>query len=853
MKSSFLLISTLFITLLSCKQPKPVIIDSGVSHTLAQERFKDISELTYHLKLTIADSLQNDILGKATISLVKKNSKTPLILDFVSTLDKVSEVLVNNKKAFFSLENEHLIIPSRFFTPNTNKVEISFILGNSALNRNPNYFYSLFVPARARTAIPCFDQPDLKASVSYTISMPKSLTAVTNGLPYYYEDLGSNRKRVRFESTQPISTYLWAFAVGEFKKTSAKRNGREISIYHLEQDSAKVATNIPAIFEQVFHSIKWMEDYTGVDFPFAKYDLLCIPSFQFAGMEHPGAIYYRSELLFLSDKPTQKQLLRRAQLLAHETAHIWFGDLVTMKWFGGVWQKEVFANFMADKIVEEQFPELNHKLTFLSNHFPASYAVDRTIGANPIQQNLDNLNDAGSMYGNIIYHKAPIMMNQLENLSGAATLRKGLGMYLKKYAYANATWADLIDILNDLSEYDLALWSNTWVNEAGRPLIEYGFEKDHMVVHQQPEYLDSSKVWAQQINFAYISGAKRITEEVEILSAKTSLHQINKKPDFILPTIDESGYGLFLMDDASLKYAINKLYLLPDELMRAALLVQLYENFLYAKIHPSTYLDMLQVLVLNEDNEQVLALACGQLTQVFWRFTTARLRMHHSKTLEDALLSRIRKEESPGTKKMLFEIWSNVVTSAPGIKKLHQIITEGKVEEVSLSESDLSDAVFNLALKDPTLNSSFLISFADTLKDTELRDKIYFMSRVFSQDQAAKDSFVADLGKIENRRKENWVLTAIAYLHHPFLQEQSMKYLPQALALSESIKETGDIFFPIGWLNNSLRGYGSLESMKIIEHFLKKHPNYPDDLRLKLLQSADMVKRSSTVKNKYLK
>ncbi len=853
MNKFFIILVTIAFSISACQQPKPKELESGVSLHLANERFNDISDIEYKLELTVPDSMQNDIKGKSTISIHKKNATTPVILDFVSTADKVKEVFVNDKKAFFSLENEHLIIPPRFIIAGQNKIEISFILGNGALNRNKNYFYSLFVPARARTAIPCFDQPDLKAKVSYSISMPKNLTAITNGIQDYYEELSANRKRVGFTTSKPISTYLWAFAVGEFEKITEKRNGKEISIYHMEKDSMRIKRNSPQIFDQVFHSIQWLTEYTEVAFPFSKYDLVCIPSFQFGGMEHPGAVYYRSEILFLSDNPTQKQLLKRAQLLAHETAHMWFGDLVTMKWFSGVWQKEVFANFIADKIVEEQFPNLNHKLTFLTNHFPASYAVDRTIGANPIEQKLNNLNDAGSMYGNIIYHKAPIMMNQLEHLTGKETLRKGLSKYLKNYSYGNANWADLMAILNDMSEYDLKLWSNTWVNEPGRPVIEYLFNDGQLTINQQPEHGDTSKVWAQRINYCRIDNADKITEEVEILSEKTILHDVNRKPDFILPTVNESGYGLFLMDDISLEYAVNNVHLLDNELARGATLVQLYENFSHGKIHPVKYLKFLKTEIKVESNEQVLALACNQLTSIFWRFTSSKLRNHEAEDIESILFSKIESSESAGTKKLLFNTWSNIVLSSSGLKKLKQIIKKAKVAGVKLSERYLSSAVLNLTLKDKTLSETFIISFANKLEDLEIRNKMLFVSKVFTSDPNSLTNFVTSLQLKENRKKENWVLTAITYLHHPYHQEQSIQYLESALDLTQTIKETGDIFFPIGWLNNTLRGYGSVEALKIVDYFFKDNPQYPEDLKSKILQSADMINRSRMVKEKFLK
>ena len=160
---------------------------------------------------------------------------------------------------------------------------------------------------------------------------------------------------------------------------------------------------------------------------------MLIPSFQFGGMEHPGAVYYNASGLLLDESATQNQMLGRASLISHETAHMWFGDLVTMTWFNDVWMKEVFANFMAAKIVNPSFPDVNHELRFLLQHYPSAYDVDRTDGANPIRQELANLNEAGSLYGAIIYQKAPIVMRQLELLIGADAFRDGLREYLKAH------------------------------------------------------------------------------------------------------------------------------------------------------------------------------------------------------------------------------------------------------------------------------------------------------------------------------------------------------------------------------------------------------------------------------------
>jgi aminopeptidase N len=165
---------------------------------------------------------------------------------------------------------------------------------------------------------------------------------------------------------------------------------------------------------------------------------------------------------------------------------MWFGDLVTMNWFDDVWTKEVFANFMAAKIVHPSFPEVDHDLRFLVAHHPSAYGVDRTEGANPIRQPLENLRFAGTLYGAIIYQKAPIVMRQLEARVGEEAFRDGLREYLQTFSYGNATWPDLIDILDARSAEDLAAWSRVWVDEPGRPTVTVMIPGDWAVCGPRP-------------------------------------------------------------------------------------------------------------------------------------------------------------------------------------------------------------------------------------------------------------------------------------------------------------------------------------------------------------------------------
>ena len=226
------------------------------------------------------------------------------------------------------------------------------------------------------------------------------------------------RKPITFLPSDSISTYLFSFAAGRFTPVRRTVGGREMNLLHRETDSTKIRLSVPVIFRLHGAALAFMEQYTGLPYPFQKFDFTALPDFQYGGMEHVGNIDYKASSLFLDEGATQDQLLARQNLIGHETAHMWFGDLVTMQWFNDVWMKEVFANFMADKMNPEAAASPAQLLKFLTDHYPAAYAVDRTAGANPIRQPLDNLQDAGSLYGGIIYHKAPIMMRQLELLMG---------------------------------------------------------------------------------------------------------------------------------------------------------------------------------------------------------------------------------------------------------------------------------------------------------------------------------------------------------------------------------------------------------------------------------------------------
>ncbi len=400
----------------------------GVPETLARERAATISSLRYELRFSIPERRTEAVRGSVAIRFVLREPQA-VVLDFARPKDRVSSIKAGGKPVRALFTEDHLTIPAAATAAGNNTIRIEFLAGDDSLNRSDDFLYTLFVPARAHLAWPCFDQPDLKARYRLTLDVPNDWETVSNGAPEQFDAAGY-RKSVQFAETQPIPTYLFAFAAGKFQVETAERNGRTFRMFHRETDARKVARSRDAIFDLHARALAWLEEYTGIKYPWGKFDFVLIPSFQFGGMEHPGAIFYNASSLLLDESATQNQLLNRASTISHETSHMWFGDLVTMRWFNDVWMKEVFANFMAAKIVNPSYPEINHDLLFLLSHYPSAYRVDRTAGANPIRQNLTDLDEAGTLYGPIIYDKAPVVVRQLEMILGEQGFRDGMREYL---------------------------------------------------------------------------------------------------------------------------------------------------------------------------------------------------------------------------------------------------------------------------------------------------------------------------------------------------------------------------------------------------------------------------------------
>jgi aminopeptidase N len=839
----------LLATMLS-SQPGADLPTRGVPESLAQERAAAIGSLRYDLTFAVPSDVAEPVLGRVVVRFTLRQPHR-VVLDFAQPRDHIRSVRVGAADAPFTFLHGHLTVPAGATRSGENEIAIEFVAGNEPLNRDREFLYTLFVPARAHLAFPCFDQPDLKARYALTLDIPAGWAAVSNGAPVGSEP-GGQHARMRFAETEPISTYLFAFVAGRFSVETARRNEREFRMFHRETDAAKVARNRDAVFDLHASALAWLEGYTGIPYPFGKFDVVAIPSFQFSGMEHPGAILYNAASLLLDESATQNQMLDRASVIAHETSHMWFGDFVTMRWFNDVWMKEVFANFMAAKIVNPSFPQVNHNLRFLLAHYPGAYQVDRTAGSNPIRQELANLDDAGQLYGPIIYQKAPVVMRQLEMIVGERAFRDGLREYLKTYAFGNATWLDLVRILDARTPENVAAWSRAWIEERGRPTFTVemraaGGRVSQFTLHVS-DPLERGLVWPQRLRVTL--GYRDRVKEVPVY-ARDGIVRIREAegqppPLFVLGNGGGLGYGLFLLDEQGATYLLQHIEAIADPLTRGSAWLTLWDNVLESRITASAFLDAVIRALPAETDEQNLQRVLGYTTRTFWRHLSADDRAKRVPVLESMFRGGLDRARSASTKAAWFAAYRDVVLTPAGLQWLESIWRrELKIAGLTLAETDEMTIALELAVREVPAWPEILATQYERIQNPDRKARFEFVMPALSADPATREQAFMRLREIENRRREPWVLESVAYLNHPLRAAHSLKFLRSSLDLLAEIQRTGDIFFPARWMDATLSGHHSPEAAAIVRDFLGRELQYPQRLRWIVLTAADELFRSA--------
>jgi aminopeptidase N len=846
---------------------------AGIPRDLARLRAQQLKDVRYELSYTITPKA-NFIQGYEELRFVQNADDRGILPEWLDFREgSIQKFAVNGQFVPSTIQNGHIELPAKLLKLGENLVQIDFTApvapAGKAITRfedkddGNEYIYTLFVPMDADMAFPCFDQPDLKAKFKLEVFTPADWTVISN-TP---EIAGNERenearkeqeiRRTEFVETKPISTYLFAFAAGPFKKVHDTPGlpGLYVRKSKLQKAEAEAA----AVQQITADGIKYLSDYFAQPFPFPKYDMVMIPGFAYGGMEHAGATFLREESILFRTAPTHSDRLNRDILLLHELTHQWFGDLVTMRWFDDLWLKEGFAQYMAYHALNSLKPNENVWKRFYQAIKPAAYAIDSTQGTTPIYQDIPNLKDAKSAYGAIVYSKAPGVIKQLAFVVGEEQFRDGLRLYLKEHAYANAEWNDLVRALERTSKKPLGPWADAWIKRRGMPQVDVEVYCDldqgnsTSITLMQHDALDAGNLWpiATQVEL-YYRGGRRHYLRAEWSSKETHLARIlnGQCPDYAFANAHDYAYGRFLLEKKNRAAAMAALKAGGQDVFERALLWgSLWDSVHEAELDPRDYIELAQENLPEEKDESLAQSIIGRTITALHRYVRPEIRKQLAPKMEALAADQMLHSPSQDMRITWFRALRGVAETAKARGQLKDMLT-GKliVPGVELRPLDRWNIVESLVAQNDS-DATAVLAAEEKRDPTGDGKKYAYMARAARPEAIAKKQYF-DEYLHDAARPEDWIEISLGSFNWWNQSELTLPYLGPALDALPQVKRERKIFFMLAWLNAFIGGQQSAAAQKQVHDFLNSAA-LDKDLRLKILEVVDELDRTVKIRGKY--
>jgi len=350
-----------------------------------------------------------------------------------------------------------------------------------------------FEAADARRAFPCWDEPEAKATYEISIIADNKFTAISN-MPVKTKKKTGNKTTYNFQKTPLVSTYLIYLGVGEFEYLTGKAGKIQIRVVTTKGNISKGKFSL----ELAKKLLTSYEKYFGIKFPLPKLDLIAVPDFAAGAMENWGAITFRETILLYDPKTSStrtKQFI--AEVISHEIAHMWFGNLVTMKWWNDLWLNESFATFMATKFVDKFYPEWDLWNQFVEDAMNVAMGLDSLKTTHPIDVKVNSPAEIREIFDAISYDKGGCVLRMLENYVGEPNFQKGLKKYLSDFKYKNAKGQDLWDAIGKASKMPVTSMINTWLKQPGFPLVEINQDGNNLKIKQKRYLVEPDKKFSK--------------------------------------------------------------------------------------------------------------------------------------------------------------------------------------------------------------------------------------------------------------------------------------------------------------------------------------------------------------------
>ena len=590
-----------------------------------------VSSYEIHLDLTIGD----ETFGSRTI--VKFTSTKPGSETFIDAITaKVHKIVLNGTELDVPTHSDGV----RIKLPNLQSENVLEVLSDAiymntgeGLHRfvdpvdNEVYLYSQFEVPDSRRVYAVFEQPDLKATFQFNITAPTAWKVISNQTTPTAENLGGGKSLWKFAPTPVISSYITALIAGPYIETRSEltsADGRIIPLGVFCRASLAEFMDADYVFEKTRQGFEFYEKAFDYAYPFEKYDQLFVPEFNAGAMENAGAVTFTETYVFRS-KVTDAIRERRVVTILHELAHMWFGDLVTMKWWNDLWLNESFAEYASTLATAEATEWHGAWTTFAALEKSWAYRQDQLPSTHPIVAEINDLEDVQVNFDGITYAKGASVLKQLVAWVGQDKFMAGVGAYFKKNAFANTELVDLLAELEKTSGRELKSWSKAWLETAGvntlRPEIETdaaGVITKFEVIQTAIQAYPTIRPHRMAIGFYDLKDNKLIRShriELDIDGSRTKVAELigKQRPDLVLINDEDLAYAKIRLDEKSWQTALDHLDKFEDGLARTLIWGAAWDATRDAESSPRDFIKLVLENIASETESTTMLTLLRQL------------------------------------------------------------------------------------------------------------------------------------------------------------------------------------------------------------------------------------------------
>lgn len=519
-----------------------------------------IGQASYDLTFRIPENSRQHITCTTVLTFLL-TERTDVKLVFQGTLTGICKV--NGRKRELTHNSNQILLPRKMVRKGVNELIINYICPEEVFMRHPDYIATRIDANKASMCFPVFKQTGLRARFTTHIKATEGWKTMT---PH---------------SSSLIPPSLYSMVTGRFEEQATNQDGRQMRILYQKQKGMQ-QNAISSLFQEARHAIDWMERYTGIRCPFPEYGIVIMPGYPTIATSQPGVIQLNERYAMLSGKPTANDLKMRKELITHETAHFWFGGIVSMTHSADIWAEEVLADFLTRRC----------NMTYRG-------------APHPIAMMQESLHESATIHENVANVKSSIIMEIIGQQIGPRQLQDGLQMFLSTYYCKDASWEDLLQVLDKISpDAGVIQLGRSWAKQSDKPRIHITC-KDNKLTVTQTDPDGKPSCWPQKFDVYLINDTTPCRTITVDMRHPTETIEVNEQPGYIIPNFSGNGYGMFTLDEEYTRLLPQRLIITRDDLNRYVLLLTLYDNYRLGRL-PINYFSELYRNMTREHNPLIM-------------------------------------------------------------------------------------------------------------------------------------------------------------------------------------------------------------------------------------------------------